>query len=55
MTTEAILMMAVAMIIIWGGLIVSIVALRARPERDDLPPGGLDDHRQDAGIIEHDT
>ncbi|MFV2144024.1 MULTISPECIES: methionine/alanine import family NSS transporter small subunit [Isoptericola] len=55
MTTEAILMMAVAMVIIWGGLIVSILALRARPESADLPPGGEDDHREDAGIIEHDT
>ncbi|GAA1981936.1 hypothetical protein GCM10009718_18760 [Isoptericola halotolerans] len=55
MSTEAILMMIVAMLIIWGGLIVSIVVLRARPERTDLPSGGQDDHRQDAGIIEHDT
>lgn len=55
MSTEAILMMAVAMVIIWGGLIVSIMALRAHPDRTDLPPGGEDDHREDAGIIEHDT
>lgn len=55
MTTEAILIMLLAMLIMWGGLVVSIIALRARPERDDLPPGGEDDHREDAGIIEHDT
>ena len=54
MTTEAIIML-LAMLIMWGGLVVSIVALRSRPERDDLPPGGEDDHREDAGIIEHDT
>ncbi|WP_402469571.1 methionine/alanine import family NSS transporter small subunit [Isoptericola aurantiacus] len=55
MTTEAILIMLVAMVIIWGGLVASILALRARPERPEYPPGAVDDHREDAGIIEHDT
>lgn len=54
MSTEAILMMAVAMVIIWGGLIVSIVALRAHPERHDLPAGGEDDHREGAGGAQRD-
>ncbi|WP_166844635.1 methionine/alanine import family NSS transporter small subunit [Isoptericola sp. BMS4] len=55
MNTEAIVIMIIAMLIVWGGLIVSIVALRARPERATYPPGGEDDHREDDAIIEHDT
>ena len=55
MNTDAIAMMIVALLIVWGGLLVSILALRARPERTDFPPGGEDDHRQDDPIIQHDT
>jgi hypothetical protein len=55
MSTEAILMMAVAMVIIWGGLIVSIVALRAHPERHDLPDGGEDEHHRTTGGVGHDA
>ena len=35
MTGTAILMMIVAMIVVWGGLIASILYLRARPEVDN--------------------
>ncbi|WP_298746101.1 methionine/alanine import family NSS transporter small subunit [uncultured Serinicoccus sp.] len=48
MTTSAVLMMIVAMLVVWGGLVASVLFLRARPEVDDaeLPdpdaaaPGG---------------
>ncbi|MCA5891778.1 methionine/alanine import family NSS transporter small subunit [Isoptericola sp. NEAU-Y5] len=55
MTTPAILLMILALLIVWGGLVVSILALRARPERDDLPPGGEDDTRDEGSVIVHDT
>ncbi|ANC32113.1 methionine/alanine import family NSS transporter small subunit [Isoptericola dokdonensis] len=55
MSTEAVLMMIVALVIVWGGLVVSILALRARPERADYPAGGEDDHREDTEILRHDT
>ncbi|AEG42939.1 methionine/alanine import family NSS transporter small subunit [Isoptericola variabilis] len=55
MTTAAILMMIVALLVVWGGLIAAILWLRANPERTSYPEGGYDDHREDAGIIEHDT
>ena len=55
MSTTAIIMMVVALVVVWGGLILAIVALRSRPERTEFPPGGEDDHREDQAIIEHDT
>ncbi|WP_298885350.1 methionine/alanine import family NSS transporter small subunit [uncultured Serinicoccus sp.] len=47
MTTSAVLMMIVAMLVVWGGLVASVLFLRARPEVDDTelpdpdaaPPG----------------
>ncbi len=35
MTGTAVLMMIVAMVVVWGGLIASILYLRARPEVDN--------------------
>ncbi|MCB7135987.1 methionine/alanine import family NSS transporter small subunit [Cellulosimicrobium marinum] len=55
MSTPAILLMLLAMVVVWGGLIASVLALRARPERTDFPPGGEDDHREDTAPLEHDT
>lgn len=43
MSADAAIMMIVALVIVWGGLVASILALRARPERADYPPGGEDD------------
>ncbi len=50
-----IIMGIVAAVVVWGGLLASIVWLMRRPERDDYPPGGVDDERDDADIIERDT
>ncbi|QKJ19624.1 methionine/alanine import family NSS transporter small subunit [Microbacterium hominis] len=55
MTGIAITFLIFAIVIVWGGLVVSAVFLRRRPERTDYPPGGEDDHREDAAPIEHDT
>ena len=35
MTTTAVVMMLVAMVVVWGGLIASILFLRSRPEVTD--------------------
>lgn len=39
MTTPAVLMMIVAMVVVWGGLLASVLFLRSRPgvEEDTLP------------------
>ncbi|WP_144276393.1 methionine/alanine import family NSS transporter small subunit [Demequina sp. NBRC 110053] len=42
MSPEAVALMAVSMLIIWGGLVGSIVLLARRPEPTDLPDGGED-------------
>jgi hypothetical protein len=55
MSAEAAIMLIVTLVIVWGGLVVSILALRARPEREDYPAGGEDDHREDTEILRHDT
>ncbi|GAA1721995.1 hypothetical protein GCM10009809_17080 [Isoptericola hypogeus] len=55
MTTPAIMLMVLSLLIVWGGLVVSIFVLRARPERADYPAGGDDDHREDDHVVEHDT
>ena len=55
MNTSAILLMILSLLVVWGGLVVSILALRARSERTDFPDGGLDDHREDDAITERDT
>ncbi|PFG21053.1 methionine/alanine import family NSS transporter small subunit [Serinibacter salmoneus] len=43
MTPEAVLLLVVAILVVWGGLVASIVALRTNPERAQYPPGGVDD------------
>jgi hypothetical protein len=57
MNTSAIILMVLAIVVVWGGLVVSALALRARPERADadLPPGGDDDQREDSAPAERDT
>jgi hypothetical protein len=55
MSTAAVLMMIVALLVVWGGLVLSILWLRANPERTAYPEGGHDDRRDEAGIVEHDT
>lgn len=55
MTLTAVIFLVLSVLIVWGGLITSALALRRRPERDEYPPGATDDHRADAGVIEHDT
>jgi len=55
MNGDAILLMVLSLAVVWGGLVVSILALRARSERADFPSGGEDDHREDDAITERDT
>ncbi|GAA3915091.1 methionine/alanine import family NSS transporter small subunit [Microbacterium invictum] len=55
MTAIAIVFLIVSIVLVWGGLVVSAVMLRRQSEVDRYPPGGVDDHREDVGIIEHDT
>lgn len=40
MTGLAIAFLILAIVIVWGGLIASVLYLRARPERADFPAGG---------------
>lgn len=54
MTPSALILMIVSILIVWGGLIAAVVALRLRPELETYPPGGEGaDHT--GAIIEHDT
>lgn len=55
MTPVAVVFLALSIVVVWGGMVVSALALRRHPELDEYPPGATDDHRADAGIIEHDT
>lgn len=55
MTPVAIVFLVLAILVVWGGLIASVLFLRRRPEIDEYPPGAHDDHREDVGPIEHDT
>ena len=55
MRRYALPVVVLAIVIVWGGLLGSSLFLRARPERTTYPEGGIDDHREDLGIIEHDT
>ncbi|MET4582501.1 hypothetical protein ABIE21_002011 [Conyzicola nivalis] len=48
MTGIAIAFLLLALVLVWGGLIASILFLRARTELETYPPGGEDDdHRED--------
>jgi hypothetical protein len=56
MTPIAITFLVLAIVIVWGGLIASMLYLRAQPELSSYPPGGEDDdHREDDAPIIHDT
>ncbi len=55
MTPTAIAFLIGAILIVWGGLVASILLLRARPERTDYPAGGEHEARDDAGPVERDT
>lgn len=55
MTPVAIAFLGLSILIVWGGLVASAVALRRRPELEAYPPGAPDDHREDDAPIEHDT
>ncbi|QEW02882.1 methionine/alanine import family NSS transporter small subunit [Microbacterium lushaniae] len=55
MSAVAIVFLTLAIVILWGGLIASILYLRARPDRADYPQGGEDDERPANAIIERDT
>jgi hypothetical protein len=47
MTPIAIGFLVLAVIVVWGGFVASLVFLGRRPERADYPAGGVDDHRED--------
>jgi len=51
----AIAFLILSLLIVWGGMLTSILFLRHRPELAQYPPGAVDDEREAAGIIEHDT
>lgn len=55
MTPTAIVFLVGAILIVWGGLVASMLLLRSRPERADYPTGGGEDERDDAGPVERDT
>ncbi|WP_127819417.1 methionine/alanine import family NSS transporter small subunit [Microbacterium sp. CPCC 204701] len=55
MTPIAITFLILAIVVVWGGLVMSAVFLRRRPQIADYPPGGVDDQREDVAPIEHDT
>ena len=55
MTTSAVILLVLAIVVVWGGLLVAILRLRAQPERADYPPGDEDDHREDEAPAVRDT
>lgn len=55
MTPIAITFLVLAIVVVWGGLIGSVLFLARQPERAEFPAGGTDDHREDAGPVERDT
>ena len=55
MTPIAITFLCLAIAIVWGGLVFSMLYLRRRPELDAYPAGGVDHEREDAAPIVHDT
>jgi hypothetical protein len=54
-TALAIVFLLLSILLVWGGLVASTLFLRSHAERTSFPPGGLDDHREDAAPLEHDT
>lgn len=55
MTPVAITFLIIAILVVWGGLVASVLLLRRRPERTDYPPGDTDDHREDDAPVIRDT
>ncbi len=55
MTPIAITFLILAIVVVWGGLVVSALFLRRRPDVAEYPPGATDDHREDVAPLEHDT
>jgi hypothetical protein len=57
MSGEAIALLVVSLVVVWGGLAVSIIALARRPERTEFPHGWHDDGPEDRPDepVEHDT
>ena len=55
MTGIAITFLLLALVLVWGGLIASILFLRSRPELATYPAGGDDDHREDDAPSIRDT
>jgi hypothetical protein len=55
MTGIAIVFLVLAIVLVWGGFVVSTVYLSRRTDRTDFPPGGEDDHREDEAPVERDT
>ncbi|HEX5858247.1 MAG TPA: MetS family NSS transporter small subunit [Microbacterium sp.] len=49
MTGIAIAFLLLALVLVWGGFIASMLLLRARPELVTYPPGGQDDDHRDEG------
>lgn len=47
MTDIAILFLVIATVLVWGGLLASIVFLAVRPEVPSYPDGGLEDDDRD--------
>lgn len=48
MSTESLILMLVSMVVIWGGLAVTIASVMRRPENDHMPTGGDDTQVPDA-------
>lgn len=44
MSTEAIIMLALSIVTIWGGLLGAVLLLRAHPEEPERPEVGPIDH-----------
>jgi hypothetical protein len=55
MSAIAVSFLLLSIVVVWGGLVASILFLRRRPHGVDLPPGGEDDHREDEAPVERDT
>ncbi|SEJ45935.1 methionine/alanine import family NSS transporter small subunit [Demequina mangrovi] len=42
MSGQAMALLIVSIVLVWGGLVASIVVLARRPENDHMPAGGED-------------
>lgn len=55
MTPIALVFLVLSIVIVWGGLLASVLFLRGRSDVAEYPPGATDDHREDDAITERDT